>query len=108
MKINYFLLFIAFAISALIGYGFWAGTENLYLVIGSTFLSFVTLSGILAVSFGRGSGNLKALSVCFFTFSLIEHLIFAFVGFSQAPYIIITGILVLVYLMIFYLIAKNL
>lgn len=107
MKINYFLLFIAFAISALIGYGFWAGTENLYLVIGSTFVSFITLSGILAVSFGRGSGNLKALSVCFFAFSLIEHLIFDFAGFRQAPYIIITGILVLVYAMIFYLVAKN-
>ena len=65
MKIHWILVLISLSIAALAGYGFYAGTSNLFLT-------------------------------------------FAFAGFKQAAYIIITGILFLLYLMIFYAIAKTL
>lgn len=108
MKINWFLVLISFFISALAGYGFYAGTANLFLTIGSGLFLFVTLSGMLAISFGRGSANVKVLSSLFLIVSLIEHLIFAFAGFKTAPYIIITGILLLLYIIIFYGVTKAL
>ena len=108
MKIHWILILISLGIAVLVGYGFYAGTSNLFLTFGGGGVLFLTLFGFFAVSFGRGSANLKVLSAIFFVISLIEHLIFAFAGFKQAAYIIITGILFLLYLMIFYAIAKTL
>jgi len=108
MKINWILVIVSLGIAALSGYGFYAGTSNLFLTIGSGLFFFITLSGIFGVSFGRGSANLKVLSAVFFIVSLIEHLLFGFIGFRTAPYIIITGILFLIYIMIFYAVAKSL
>ncbi|MCR5123943.1 MAG: hypothetical protein K6B43_01980 [Treponema sp.] len=82
------------------------GTANLFLTLVGGFVLFATLAGTLAVSFGRGSASAKALSAVFFVLFLVEHLIFAFAGFRQAAYIIITGILFLVYALIFYGVAK--
>lgn len=107
MKINWILAIISLGIAALAGYGFYAGTENLFLTFGGGGFLFVTLCGIIAVSFGRGSANIKVLSLIFFVLSFVEHLIFAFAGFRQAAYIISTGILFLLYLMIFYVVAKS-
>ena len=108
MKINWIVLLISLGIAALAGYGFYAGTSNLFLTFGGGGFLFLTLFGLFAVSFGRGSANIKALSLVFFVLSLAEHLFFAFKGFKQAPYIVITGILFLLYLMIFYAVAKGL
>ncbi len=108
MKINWILAIISLGIAALAWYGFYAGTENLFLTFGGGGFLFLTLFGLLAVSFGRGSANIKALSLVFFVISLVEHLLFACKGFKQAPYIVITGILFLLYLLSFYGIAKTL
>ncbi len=108
MKINWILFVIALGISALGGYGFYAGTSNLFLTIGGGLSIFLTLGGMLALSFGRGSINTKIVSGIFLLVLIVEHLIFAFAGFKTAPYIIITGILLLLYIMIFYKIAKAL
>ena len=108
MKINWFLLLVSFLIAGLSAYGFWAGTENLFLAFGSGASFFITLFGIISVSFGRGSANIKVLSAVFFLLLLIEHLFFAFAGLKQAAYIIITGILLLIYISLFYGIARSL
>lgn len=108
MKINWFLFVVSFFIAALSGYGFYAGSSNLFLTFGAGISLFATLAGILSVSFGRGSANIKALSVLFLIIMLAEHLVFAFVGFRIAPYIVITGIFILLYLVFFYGIAKTL
>ncbi|MGN0740435.1 MAG: hypothetical protein ACI4LX_09730 [Treponema sp.] len=108
MKINWFLIVISLFIAALSGYGFYAGSSNLFLTFGSGITLFVTISGILAVSFDKGSANIKVVSVFFMLVMLAEHLAFAFIGFKIAPYIIITGIIILLYVVIFYGIAKAL
>ena len=87
MKVNWIFVLISLGIAALVGYGFHAGTANLFLTLGGGFVLF-------------------ALSAVFFVLFLVEHLIFAFAGFRQAVYIIITGILFLVYALIFYGVAK--
>ena len=108
MKINWILVLISLGISALAGYGFYAGTGNMFLTLGSGVFLFVTLFGMFAISFGRGSANIKIFSGIFLVLALVEHLIFAFLGFRQTAYIVITGILFLLYLLIFYGITKAL
>jgi hypothetical protein len=44
----------------------------------------------------------------FFIALLIEHLVFSFTAVKPAPYVIITGILLLVYVLICYVITRAL
>ena len=108
MKINWILVLISLGISALASYGFYAGTGNMFLTLGSGVFLFVTLFGLFAISFGRGSANIKIFSSIFLVLVLVEHLIFVFSGFRQTAYIVITGVLFLLYLLIFYGIVKAL
>lgn len=56
-------------------------------------------AGILAVSTkGRAGGiNIQALSSIFFVVFLISNLVFTFTKIKLAPYIIINGLLLLIY-----------
>ena len=114
MKINVVMLLIALAVAALIGFGFYSGNkENPYvwlITIASGVTGFVTLSGIIAISFpGRGgTGNVRVLSILFLIISLVSNLIFSFVILNLAPYIIVNGILFLLYISIAYGIIKAL
>ena len=108
MKINWILVLISLGISAFICYGFFSGTGNMFLTVGGGVFLFVTLFGMFGISFGRGSANIKIFSGIFLVLALVEHLIFVFSGFRQTAYIVITGILFLLYLLIFYGIVKAL
>jgi hypothetical protein len=68
------------------------------------------LSGILAVSFDvrGGTGNYKIVSALFFTITLISNIIFNFLNFAMASYIIINGILFLLFVAIEYTTIKAL
>ena len=108
MKINWILVLISLGISAFVGYGFFSGTGNMLLTVGSGVFLFATLLGMFGISFGRGGANIKIFSGIFLVLALAEHLIFVFSGFRQTAYIVITGILFLLYLLIFYGIVKAL
>jgi hypothetical protein len=114
MKIDPLMLIVSLSVSALIAFGFYTanrGEAYLWLItIGSGFLCFITLSGILAVSFDArgGTGNYRIVSSLFFVIILIGNIIFNFLSFTPAPYIIINGILFLVYFVIEYGIIKAL
>jgi hypothetical protein len=114
MKINPVMLIVSLAIAGLISFGFYTannGEVYLWLItIGSAFLCFVTLSGILAVGFDirGGTGNYKIVSALFFILTLISNIIFNFLSFTLASYIIINGILFLLYIVIEYAIIKAL
>lgn len=113
MKINFVMLIIVLAISALAAFGFYSvnSIENYRLLItfGSSISIFITLSGVLAFSSPHGSSvNIKVVSGVFFIVFLIEQIIFSFININLAPYVIITGILLLVYLIICYGIIKAL
>ena len=114
MKINPVMAIAALAISALVAYGFFAWNSGeqyrLLITIGGGIAMFLTLGGMLALG-SKDSGtavNLKVLSLVFFIVLLIEHVIFSFAAVAPAPYIIITGILVLIYIAIAYGIRKAL
>jgi hypothetical protein len=115
MKINPIMLIIAIAIAALSGYGFFAanGGENyqLVLTIGASLVLFVTLGGTIAIksATGRGSvANIRVLSAVFLVLFVVEQVLFSFVPFHLPPYIIITGILLLIYILIAYAVGKAL
>jgi hypothetical protein len=107
MKVNVVLLLIAFGIAALAAFGFYAGNGGeayqWVLTIGSGIGLFVTLGGVLALSAANGgSVNIKVISILFFIALLIENLVFSFTAVRLAPYVIITGILLLLYVLVVY------
>jgi hypothetical protein len=108
------MLIVSLAASALIAFGFYTANQGevyLWLItIGSAFLCFVTLSGILAVGFDvrGGTGNYKIVSTLFFILALVSNIIFNFLDFTSASYIIINGILFLLFIAIEYAIIKAL
>jgi hypothetical protein len=107
MRVNVVLLIIAFGIAALAAFGFYAGngdeTYRWVITIGSGVGLFVTLEGIFVLSAANGgSANIKVVSVLFFIAMLIENLVFSFTAVRLAPYVIVTGILLLLYALIVY------
>ena len=114
MKLNVFLTIISAAIAGLSAFGFFMTNEgDIYRVIitvGAGVSLFVTLGGMFALSSpNRGSiMNVRIVSGLFFIALLAEHIIFSYIGIRFAPYILITGILVLVYLLICYAIIRAL
>jgi hypothetical protein len=113
MKINWVLACISLAITGLIAFGFYSGTSNdpyqLLITIGSGLSFLITLGGLLALSSPHGGTvNLKVVSVLFFIGLLIEQIIFSFIGVKLAPYVIITGILIMVYVLVCYGITRAL
>jgi hypothetical protein len=113
MKVNFVMLLIALAIAALAGYGFFAANSDeefhLLLAAGSALTIFLTLGGLLALSVpDGGSANIKVTSAIFFVVFLVEQLIFGIFGVREAPYIIVTGILLLIFILVNYGIIRAL
>jgi hypothetical protein len=113
MKINWFLFCIALAATGLAAYGFFAANSGesycLLITAGSGVSFLVSLGGLLALSPPNGgTANIKITSALFFIALLVEHLLFSFMGVKPAPYVIITGILLLVYTLVCYAITRAL
>ncbi|MDR2177776.1 MAG: hypothetical protein LBP20_07025 [Treponema sp.] len=114
MKVNPVLLVISFAIAALAAFGFYMGnageTYRALIAAGAGFSFFATLGGLLAfrTDGGGASVNIKVVSALFFIAFLIEHLVFSFTAVRLTPYVIITGLLLLVYALICYALARAL
>lgn len=113
MKIKVVPAFIVIAMAALIAYGFYAlgcDENNKVLCIGSGVMSLFMLMATFGVDFKnpRASANIKVLSIVFFAASLISNFIFAFIGFTEpyVAYIIVNGIILLVWLLIANAIGK--
>ena len=110
MRINFVTLLIALSIAALSTYGFYAWnsgkTFQLLITIGAGFLIFTTLSGIIALKTDsrRGAvGNIRVLSIIFLIIAIISNVIFSLIILSTpTSYIIVNGILFLVYILIVY------
>lgn len=113
MKCNVFLTIASVLIAALIAYGFYAANSGEQLVIllsaGSGISSAITLTGILGISTkGRtGGANIKALSLIFFILFFVSHLVFGFTAVKVAPYVVINGIIFIIYSICVYGIIKS-
>lgn len=111
MKINIVPTLIAAAISAFLAYGLYVicktEGQELLLAIGGflcLFLSLVTMMGVRFES-GRSSANTALIGIIFFLLLLVSHAIFAFVHLSTPTYVIVNGILLLVFISVTYAIA---
>ena len=111
MKINFVQTIIAIAVSLLIAYGLYSfhSSENKILLSAG---SFVFLATALVMTIGasfelpRTTTNIKVVSGIFFVIALISNLIFTFINFSVPSYVIINGILLLVFILIAHSINK--
>ena len=111
MKINFVQTIIAIALSLLISYGLYSfhNSENkMLLSVGSFVFLALTLIITIGASFElpRTTTNVKVVSGVFFAVALISNLIFTFIKFSVPSYVIINGILLLVFILIAYSINK--
>lgn len=105
MKINLVNSLIAAAMSALIAYGCYAicdYKEGQLLITIASFVQFLVLSiGTIAVSLpeGRSTVMFRILSGVFFGIAVISNLIFACFEFNKPLYIILNGVVLLIYLL---------
>ena len=111
MKLNFAQTIIAIAISLLIAYGLYSfhNSENkLLLSLGSFVFLATTLIMAIGVNFeeSRTTTNIRVISGIFFAIAFISNLIFSFLRFSTPSYIIINGVLLLIFVLITYSVNK--
>ena len=108
MKANIFLVIISIALATLIGYlafNIADGKEHSDVCgLGSTICFVATLIPMIGLHYdsGRLGVNIRVCSALFFVMFLISHFCFATFGINIPYYIIINGIVLIVYLAIFY------
>ncbi len=113
MKVKIVPTIIALGISVLLAYALFEvchteGGEWL-LAIGGGICLFSPLFTCLGVRFelSRTSANVAVVGAVFFCIMVISNAAFAYLQFATHSYIIINGILLLLFLLIEYLIAKT-
>lgn len=108
MKTNIFLTIISVALATLIGYlafNVAEGKENdVVCGIGSTICFIGTLVPTIGLQYEsvRLGVNIRVISAVFFLFFLISHFCFAAFEIEIPYYIVINGLLLVVYFAIFY------
>ena len=113
MKIDFVKSLIAIAISALLAYACYeiCDYEQVKWVI--TIGAFVTLVSPMLFAMGisakeeRGAIMLKALSYVFLTCEIISNGVFVFLDFSIPVYVIVNGVLLLLYLLLYNSVYKK-
>ena len=111
MKIKVIPSILVLGISTILSYGIFSFCTNenatIMAIIGGL-MSFMTLVATLGITLNRQgkSVNIKVVSLIFFVLGLISNLIFAYVHFKISTYIIINGLLILIWLLIVYGISK--
>lgn len=107
MKVNFPYTIIATLVAALLAYALYAvadGDCNVWLcTIGGGVCFAATLIPAIALSVGssRLSTNLRVLSALFFVVLAVSNFCFAGFGVHTASYIIVNGVLLLFYLLVF-------
>ncbi len=107
MKINFLKSIIAIATSALIAYSFYSfhSSENINLLVFGSFL-FLTITLILSIGAKfeqhRTTVNINIISGIFSFIALASNVSFSFFSFLAPVYLLINGLLFLVFLLIIY------
>ncbi|MBP7509192.1 MAG: hypothetical protein KA807_15375 [Prolixibacteraceae bacterium] len=107
MKVNFIRTILAIGISALVAYGFnlfIIGENKILLTIGSFILFVVTLLFTIGINFtlSRTTTNIRVVSTIFFAISILVNLSFSIAPFKVEWYIIFSGLILLIYLLIIY------
>jgi hypothetical protein len=113
MKIDFLRTGIAIAINLLFVYGlynFHDGEMKILLCGGSFLLLSTTLISAIGINCKqpRATTNIRVVSGIFFTIALMCNIIFMCVNFSVPSYVIINGMLLLLFVLIIYSIDKAL
>lgn len=112
MKVNSILTLISFMLATLVGYLVFnvaSGDENdLVCGIGSGICFAATLIPTMGLQYesGRLGVNTRLISCVFFVLFAISHFYFAGTGVKMPYYIIVNGVMLLIYLAIFYKIQR--
>lgn len=111
MKIDFIKTVIAIAVSSLIAYGFFAFNTSAnkdLLTFGSLIFLIITLMMTIGINFNlpRTTSLIRTVSALFFVIALLSNMIFSFVNFKAEMYVIVNGILLLIYVLATYSIAK--
>lgn len=113
MKINKVTTIIALLLATLLTYAVYAlSDENERHIVMLLLMSFVsiatTLLGVMGIYLpsNKHNVNIRILSMVFALMFIIEHASMAILGVSLNALIITTGILLLIYLLLFYTISK--
>lgn len=111
MKLELIKSFVAVAISALLGYALysWCDNENgVLLSVGGGLVFAITLIYALGIKVEgvRSMVNSKITSWIFFAIFLILNVVFAKIDFKVSTFIIINGIILLVFILIVYSLLK--
>jgi len=108
LKFNVFLTIISIVLTVLLGYWIYDTAKDdknglLCGILSSTCLLF-TLIPLIGLQYnnGRIGVNSRVLSGIFLIIFLISHFFFAFYGVIMPTYLIINGILLLIYFALFY------
>lgn len=112
MKVNLVRTIVSICISALIAYGFYSfyeGSNKLLLTYGSFVCLSLTLFWSLGISLAqpRTTTVIRTISGVFFAVILVSNLVFSFLNFTVPVYIIVNGIILLLYILTSYTIAKE-
>ena len=113
MKINIIYSLIALAISALISYAFYSFYEgdNRLLITGGTFLmltiTLLMIFGLKIKNIQRTTIHIRTVSVIMFFISLIVNIVFAMTDFRAELYVIVCGVMMLLFLLVVYSLART-
>lgn len=108
MKINIIPSVIAIALAALLGYAVYSvagdnpNNETAFAVSGSCFFICFLLGFGVSYEDSRKGVSLHVLSVISAIIMAISQFAFAYYGINFSPYIIANGVILLLYLLVFY------
>ena len=103
MKVNFPKTIIAIAICLLIAYGLYrfnGGENKMVLCIGGFLFLVSALIVAIGTSFqqSRTTTNVRVVASVFFSIAMISNVLFTFISFSIPAYIIVNGILYLIFI----------
>ena len=104
---------LAVGISALAAYGYYSccegGESGIAIAIGGFLMLFASLFGLMGFSYDKAKHQslIRVVSSIFMLVALISNILFCTIGFSMPAYIIVNGILTLIYILTVYQLDKT-
>lgn len=105
MNVRIIPMISAIGIGTLLAYGFYlfaSDDHKLLIGVGTGILSVITLAMVMGFSYNNGGQgtNLRVAALAFFGIGLLSNGFFLIMGFSRDSYIIVHGIILLLFLWI--------
>jgi hypothetical protein len=112
MKLKPVQFTISLLVGMLLAYGFFSfknGENKILLTVGSFVFLSITLLSIISVDYKRPriTTNIRVVSGIFFLLALLSNVLFCILTFTTPTYIIVNGILLLLFILIVFSIKKT-